>query len=161
MFFLTISPDIVCNLTIPVDQYTMYQTNYLDHLSRFGGIGLNEQPLVFYFKSTCDILHIAYRDYLNFRSISLPMALTLLGSVAYTSFAYRQFRFSDKEDGWVTFLLLMFWCIFVFFSVIVDKSPSRGGVFWIPSFGIGSTGPCCGDLVGRNLFDRMGNKNAE
>ena len=49
VFVLVISPDLLHNLWNSPQGRPPTYANYLDHLSRFGGIGWNEYPTLFYF----------------------------------------------------------------------------------------------------------------
>ena len=63
LFGLVISPDVAHNLLNTPQGRPPTYANYLDHLSRFGGIGWNEYPTLFYFGACPRGWHIAHYDF--------------------------------------------------------------------------------------------------
>lgn len=131
LFVLVISPDIWCNLFVQRPESTKY-ASYSDHLSRFAGLGISEQPLLFYARSTLDLLGIDHdEEFDEVTGMSLPAALILLSGVAYVTLR-------RKKDHLATFLLVAFWAVFLFFSFTLYRRPPRsqdtllevGDVLW-------------------------------
>jgi Dolichyl-phosphate-mannose-protein mannosyltransferase len=125
MFFLVISPDLFWNLT--VDPHTavvtygekpVSQATYASHLRRVGGISFSPYPTMFYGRSAVMALYrrIAGRELTDdapeYRSMNPALGVLLLGAVLITTFQ------RPRGDPFRGFLLLLFWSIFGFFTVI-------------------------------------------
>ena len=120
-FVLVIAPDLLHNLLNTPQGRPPTYANYLDHLSRFGGVGWNEYPTFFYFGAVPTWLGISRYDYvLN----PLVAAIFLLGSGLAVRFG--------ESDPTKRFLLLMFWTVFLFFSLILPHEPRRPEVHLDP-----------------------------
>jgi 4-amino-4-deoxy-L-arabinose transferase-like glycosyltransferase len=121
VFVLVISPDLLHNLMNTPEGRPPTYANYLDHLSRCGGIGWNEYPLLFYFGAVPMWLGIANYDYVLSPSAA---AIFLLGAGLAVRFG--------GSDPTKRFLLLMFWTVFLFFSLILPHEPVRAEVHLVP-----------------------------
>jgi hypothetical protein len=113
-FALVISPDVLHNTYFIPNNPGRTYASYADHLSRFGGIGFNPYPLWFYFGTV--------RDWLGWRRLGVSLnpwvgAILLLGVLAAS--------FRRNKDPVMVFFLVMFWTVFLFFSLY--RSAGRGG----------------------------------
>jgi 4-amino-4-deoxy-L-arabinose transferase-like glycosyltransferase len=129
-FFLVIAPDIYWNVTTnretaraayradPVGYAT-----YSSHLERVGGIGLSPYPAMFYARPAIKSLYVRTtgRELIDetpeYPSVNPVLGVLLLGAVLMTTV-----RPAARGDFSV-FLLLMFWGIFGFFTVIARGNP--------------------------------------
>jgi len=119
LFFIVISPDIFRNVLTPVKtQNPIYYMNYADHLSRFAGFGLNEQPWLFYFGQGVEWLKIPHFKELG----GMPFQHLVMGIALWVAVLFATFR--RRKDVLTTFLLIMFWSIFLFFSFIKTDLPT-------------------------------------
>jgi len=149
LFFVIISPDVWHNFATPPESVPQPYANYADHLSRIGGIGLSEQPLVFYFRYAMERLHIPHENTFNeMPSMNPIFGLVLLGAVVLATMRRDKgrpandspvsaaegvesascFSSGTKKDATTVTLLIMFWLVFAFFSLLSPKLPSREGV---------------------------------
>ena len=109
------------------------QTTYAVHLRRVGGLGFSPYPSMFYFRGPVSWLYSRVtgnelkdetRDYL---SVNAAIGALLVGAVLITTVR------PTRPDRLRTFLLVMFWGIFTFFTLIKKgDTPGRlDPVSWI------------------------------
>jgi 4-amino-4-deoxy-L-arabinose transferase-like glycosyltransferase len=136
---LIISPDLVWNMRsnsttkVTYNNQTVGQANYATHLKRIGGLGLSLYPSMFYFRGTVRSSYLRItgspmRDNTaEYESVNPAIGLLLLGGVVATAARPR------GRDQLRIFLLLMFWGIFGFFSMIKPGDPGGrlDAVSWI------------------------------
>jgi 4-amino-4-deoxy-L-arabinose transferase-like glycosyltransferase len=124
VYVLVITPDIVWNLraspatTVTYNDQTVGQATYATHLRRIGGLGLSPYPSMFYLRGTVKTLALrltgnALKDEtLEYWSVNVAIGAMLLGTVFITTLR------TVSRDQLRLFLLVMFWAIFGFFTVI-------------------------------------------
>lgn len=137
---LVISPDLVWNLRnnaattkVTYNNQTVGQATYATHLKRVGGLGISLYPSMFYFRSTVRSSYLRItgspmRDNTaEYESVNPAIGLLLLGGVVATAVRPR------GRDQLRIFLLLMFWGIFGFFTMIKPGDPGGrlDAVSWI------------------------------
>jgi 4-amino-4-deoxy-L-arabinose transferase-like glycosyltransferase len=137
---LVISPDLAWNLRsnaatpkVTYNNQTVGQATYATHLKRIGGLGLSLYPSMFYFRDTVRSSYLRLtgspmRDNTaEYESVNPAIGLLLLGSVLATAVRPR------GRDQLRIFLLLMFWGIFGFFTMIKPGDPGGrlDAVSWI------------------------------
>lgn len=140
IWFLVITPDIVWNLgddaataKVTYNNQTVGQAGYATHLKRIGGLGVSLYPSMFYFRGTIrsSYLQITGRPLTDntaeYESVNPAIGALLLGGVVATTLRLR------GRDQFRIFLLLMFWSIFGFFSMIRPGDPGGrlDAVSWI------------------------------
>jgi 4-amino-4-deoxy-L-arabinose transferase-like glycosyltransferase len=123
-------PDLYWNLTTDRetaratyrDESVGYAT-YGSHLERIGGIGVSPYPLMFYTRTAVIPLHRELTgrelrdDTPEYPSMNPLLGLLLLAGVAWTTIR----AFGGEPRPWA--LLLVFWGVFGFFTVIRPGSP--------------------------------------
>jgi 4-amino-4-deoxy-L-arabinose transferase-like glycosyltransferase len=124
-YFLVLSPDIAWNMranastpTVTYNDRTVGQATYTTHLRRIGGLGLSPYPSMFYLHTTVSALH--YRitgtelkdETAEYWAVNVAIGALLLGAVVATT--ARPLGAARLR----IFLLVMFWSIFGFFTVI-------------------------------------------
>jgi 4-amino-4-deoxy-L-arabinose transferase-like glycosyltransferase len=130
LYALIISPDVMWNLntdpatvTVTYNGETHAQATYLAHLRRVGGLGFSPYPSMFYFRDTIRSLYArttgnslvdATPEYF---SVNVAIGLLLVGAVLFTTFG------PVKREPLRIFLLVMFWGIFTFFTLIKKGDP--------------------------------------
>lgn len=140
LFVLVISPDLIWNLTtdrstarVTYSAQPVGQSTYSSHLDRVGGIGFSPYPAMFYLRGAVEPLHRALtgtelRDETpEYPSMNVALGVLLVGAVLMTTIRPRE------RDHLRLFLLLMFWGVFGFFTLI-EKGNARGRldpVSWI------------------------------
>ena len=120
LFLLIISPDLYWNFASQAKS----QVNYSDHLGRVGGLGLSEQPLYFYMHP---VLNVGYKlvgaklkdAASEFVGMNPLFGIILLGSALWLALR------SKGESAIVKCLLVCFWLVFIFFSLIRAGSAGR------------------------------------
>ena len=136
---LVISPDLVWNMRsnattkVTYNNQTVGQANYATHLKRIGGLGISLYPSMFYFRGTVRSSYLRItgspiRDNTaEYESVNPAIGLLLLGGVVATAVRPR------GRNQLRIFLLLMFWGIFGFFSMIKPGDPGGrlDAVSWI------------------------------
>lgn len=137
---LVISPDLAWNLRsnaatpkVTYNNQTVGQATYATHLKRIGGLGISLYPSMFYFRGTVSSSYLRLtgspmRDNTaEYESVNPAIGLLLLGSVLATAVRPR------GRDQLRIFLLLMFWGIFGFFTMIKPGDPGGrlDAVSWI------------------------------
>ena len=137
---LVISPDLAWNLRsnaattkVTYNNQTVGQATYATHLKRIGGLGISLYPSMFYFRGTVRSSYLRLtgspmRDNTaEYESVNPAIGLLLLGSVVATAIRPR------GRDQLRIFLLLMFWGIFGFFTMIKPGDPGGrlDAVSWI------------------------------
>src|SRR5262245_8260132 len=136
---LVISPDLVWNLhsnattKVTYNNQTVGQANYATHLKRIGGLGLSLYPSMFYFRGSVRSSYLRItgsplRDNTaEYESVNPAIGLLLLGGVVAMAIRPR------GRDQLRIFLLLMFWGIFGFFTMIKPGDPGGrlDAVSWI------------------------------
>jgi 4-amino-4-deoxy-L-arabinose transferase-like glycosyltransferase len=140
IWFLVVAPDVAWNLSdnaatakVTYNNQTVGQASYATHLKRIGGLGLSLYPSMFYFRGTVrsSYLQIMGRPLTDntaeYESINPALGVLLLGGVLATTVRLR------GRDQLRIFLLLMFWCIFGFFTMIRPGDPGGrlDSVSWI------------------------------
>lgn len=140
IWFLVVSPDIAWNLrnnastaTVTYNNQTVGQATYATHLRRIGGVGVSLYPSMFYFRGTLrsSYLRITGRplrdDTAEYESVNPAVGVLLLGAVLATTVSPR------GRDQLRIALLLMFWGIFGFFTMIRPGDPGGrlDAVSWI------------------------------
>ena len=124
-YALVISPDIMWNLranpattTVTYNDRTVGQATYATHLRRIGGLGLSPYPAMFYLRSTVKALALgltgnALKDETQeYSSVNVAIGVPHLGAVLATTLR------TASRDQLQVFLLVMFWAIFGFFTLI-------------------------------------------
>jgi len=124
-YALVISPDIMWNLranpattTVTYNDRTVGQATYATHLRRIGGLGLSPYPAMFYLRPTVKALALgltgnALKDETQeYFSVNVAIGVLLLGAVLATTLR------TASRDPLQVFLLVMFWAIFGFFTLI-------------------------------------------
>ena len=125
MYALVISPDIVWNLranpattTVTYNDRTVGQATYATHLRRIGGLGLSPYPAMFYLRPTVKALalgltgHELKDETQEYWSMNVALGMLLLGAALATTLR------TASRDQLQVFLLVMFWAIFGFFTLI-------------------------------------------
>jgi 4-amino-4-deoxy-L-arabinose transferase-like glycosyltransferase len=140
VWFLVISPDIAWNMrdrraaaTVTYNNQTVEQATYTRHLRRVGGLGISPYPSMFYFRAPLrsSYLRITGRPLTDntaeYESVNPAIGVLLLGCALATAIGLR------SHDRLRIFLVLMFWSIFGFFSMIKPGDPGGrlDAVSWI------------------------------
>ena len=128
LFFALVTPDVVWNLTRKAET----QVTYGRHLQRIGGLGLSQYPTAFYLKSGVAAAHTAVTgqpfddNTPEYQSMNVLLGVLLLGSVVATTLRRRD------DTPARAYLLLLFWGVFGFFTLIRKGDPSGlDPVSWI------------------------------
>ena len=123
-YVLVISPDIVWNLranpdtTVTYNERTVGQATYATHLRRIGGLGLSPYPSMFYLRPTVKALAVGLTgnelkdETQEYWSVNVAIGALLLAAVIVTTIR------TTSPDQLRVFLLVMFWAIFGFFTLI-------------------------------------------
>jgi len=124
-YALVISPDILWNLranpattTVTYNDRTVGQATYATHLRRIGGLGLSPYPAMFYLRPTVKALALRLTgnelkdETQEYWSVNVAVGVLLLGAVLATTLR------TGNRDQLQVFLLVMFWAIFGFFTLI-------------------------------------------
>ena len=130
IYALLIAPDIAWNLrtnpdtaTVSYNNQTHGQATYAAHLRRVGGLGLSPYPSMFYFRSPIRSLYARVTgtelkdETTEYWSVNWAIGALLIGGVLVTTVR------SPHPDQLRIFLLVMFWGIFTFFSLIKKGDP--------------------------------------
>jgi 4-amino-4-deoxy-L-arabinose transferase-like glycosyltransferase len=130
VYFLVISPDIFWNLranpdtaTVTYNNQTVGQATYSAHLRRVGGLGFSLYPSMFYLRSTVRSAYFRatgreLRDETTeYSSVNPAIGVLLLGAVLITTVR------PPRREQLRIFLLVMFWAIFSFFTLIKRGDP--------------------------------------
>jgi 4-amino-4-deoxy-L-arabinose transferase-like glycosyltransferase len=140
IWFLVIAPDIAWNVSdnaatakVTYNNQTVGQASYATHLKRVGGLGVSLYPSMFYLRGTIrsSYLQITGRPLTDntaeYESVNPALGVLLLGGVVATTVRLR------GRDQLRIFLLLMFWSIFGFFTMIRPGDPGGrlDSVSWI------------------------------
>jgi 4-amino-4-deoxy-L-arabinose transferase-like glycosyltransferase len=140
IWFLVVTPDIAWNMRgdaatakVTYNNQTVGQASYATHLKRIGGLGVSLYPSMFYLRSTVrsSYLQITGRPLTDntaeYESVNPAIGVLLLGGVVATTIRLR------GRDQLRIFLLLMFWGIFGFFTMIRPGDPGGrlDSVSWI------------------------------
>jgi 4-amino-4-deoxy-L-arabinose transferase-like glycosyltransferase len=124
VYALVITPDILWNLraspatTVTYNDRTVGQATYATHLRRIGGLGLSPYPSMFYLRTTVKGLALRLTgnelkdETLEYWSVNVAIGSLLLGAVLVTTLR------TVSPDQLRIFLLVMFWAIFGFFTLI-------------------------------------------
>jgi 4-amino-4-deoxy-L-arabinose transferase-like glycosyltransferase len=128
LFFAIVTPDVVWNMTRKAET----QVTYGRHLQRIGGVGLSQYPTAFYLKAGVAGVQSAITgepfddNTPEYQSMNVLLGVLLLGSVVLTTVRRRD---GDAGRG---YLLLLFWGVFGFFTLIRKGDPSGlDPVSWI------------------------------
>lgn len=139
IWFLVITPDIAWNLSgnaatakVTYNDQTVGQASYATHLKRIGGLGVSVYPSMFYFRSTVRSSYLQITGHplrdntAEYESVNPAIGVLLLGGVVATVGL-------RGRDQLRIFLLLMFWGIFGFFTMIRPGDPGGrlDSVSWI------------------------------
>jgi 4-amino-4-deoxy-L-arabinose transferase-like glycosyltransferase len=130
-FLLVVGPDLLWNLTRGPDRvFVSYgntqnvaQATYGSHLQRVGGIGFSPYPSMFYARGPVRSLHLQITgrelkdETPEYRSVNPALGALLLGAVLATTFG------RAAHEDLRRFLLLMFWGVFGFFTLIRPGNP--------------------------------------
>lgn len=130
LFLLVIGPDIAWNLrtnretarTAYGSEAVGYST-YGSHLARIGGLGFSPYPFMFYARGPVMSLYLRVTgkeledDTPEYRSVNPVLGAMLLGAVLITTI-----RPVGRDDV-RRFLLLVFWGVFGFFTLVAKGSP--------------------------------------
>ena len=123
-YLLVISPDILWNLranpqtTVTYNDRTVGQATYVTHLRRIGGLGLSPYPSMFYLRPTVKAVALNLTgselkdETQEYWSVNVALGVLLLGAVLATTIR------RATPDQLRVFLLVMFWAIFGFFTLI-------------------------------------------
>ena len=123
-YVVVISPDVVWNLrakpetTVTYNDRPVLQATYATHLGRIGGLGLSPYPSMFYLRPTVKALAVGITGHelkdetQEYWSVNVGLGVLLLGAVLVTTLR------KANPDHWRIFLLVMFWAIFGFFTLI-------------------------------------------
>ncbi len=140
LFFLVIGPDLYWNLTTPQNSVLVHysgrealQATYRSHLQRVGGFGFSPYPSMFYGRSVVRSAYVGLTgrelkdETPEYHSMNLALGVLLLGAVLVTTFR------PPARDSVRVFLLVLFWGVFLFFTMIkVGNPPGRlDPVSWI------------------------------
>ena len=124
IYALVISPDIAWNLranpdtTVTYNDRTVGQATYASHLRRIGGLGLSPYPSMFYSAARFRSVYAAVTgselkdETTEYWSVNWAIGVLLLGGVLLTTLR------TASPDQLRIFLLVMFWAIFGFFTLI-------------------------------------------
>jgi 4-amino-4-deoxy-L-arabinose transferase-like glycosyltransferase len=129
-YALVISPDIVWNLrtnpdtaTVSYNNETHGQATYAAHLRRVGGLGLSPYPSMFYFRGPVRSLYSRVTgnelkdETTEYWSVNWAIGVVLVGAVLVSTARWA------SPDQLRLFLLVMFWGIFAFFTLIKKGDP--------------------------------------
>jgi 4-amino-4-deoxy-L-arabinose transferase-like glycosyltransferase len=123
-YLLIIGPDILWNLranpqtTVTYNDRTVGQATYVTHLRRIGGLGLSPYPSMFYLRPTVKAVALNLTgselkdETQEYWSVNVALGVLLLGAVLATTIR------RATPDQLRVFLLVMFWAIFGFFTLI-------------------------------------------
>jgi 4-amino-4-deoxy-L-arabinose transferase-like glycosyltransferase len=123
-YVLVISPDIAWNMranpgtTVTYNERTVGQATYATHLRRVGGLGLSPYPSMFYLRPTVKAVALNLTgselkdETQEYWSVNVGIGVLLLGAVLGTTVR------RTSPDRLRLFLLVMFWAIFGFFTLI-------------------------------------------
>ena len=123
-YLLIIGPDILWNLranpqtTVTYNDRTVGQATYVTHLRRIGGLGLSPYPSMFYLRPTVKAVALNLTgselkdETQEYWSVNVALGVLLLGAVVATTIR------KATPDQLRVFLLVMFWAIFGFFTLI-------------------------------------------
>ncbi len=140
VFVLLLGPDLYWNMTtdwetakVTYGDQPALQAHYQNHLRRLGGIALSPYPSMFYGRSAVRSLYLRftgrelYDETAEYHSMNVALGVLLLGAVLVTTFRLQE---RDRLRG---FLLLLFWGVFGFFSLIKKGDPPGrlGAVSWM------------------------------
>jgi 4-amino-4-deoxy-L-arabinose transferase-like glycosyltransferase len=130
VYLLVLGPDIAWNLrtdpetaTVTYNNQTVGQATYAAHFRRFGGVGFSPYPSMFYLRSAVLPLYpritgTPLRDETEeYWSVNAGLGVLLLAAVLAATVRPRR-----RDPLWI-FLLVMFWGIFVFFTLIKRGDP--------------------------------------
>ena len=124
IYALVISPDIAWNLranpgtTVTYNDRAVGQATYATHLRRIGGLGLSPYPSMFYLRPTVKAVALNLTgselkdETQEYWSVNVALGVLLLGAVLATTVR------RASPDHLRLFLLVMFWAIFGFFTLI-------------------------------------------
>ena len=123
-YVLVISPDIAWNMranpgtTVTYNDRTVGQATYAAHLRRIGGLGLSPYPSMFYLRPTVKAVALNLTgselkdETQEYWSVNVGLGVLLLGAVLATTVR------RTSPDRLRLFLVVMFWAIFGFFTLI-------------------------------------------
>jgi 4-amino-4-deoxy-L-arabinose transferase-like glycosyltransferase len=128
-FALLITPDLFANLNgrsdsrvVTYGDQAARQATYGDHLKRIGGIGFSPYPSMFYGRSAVTGFHVAITDTeLKDETPEYPAMNPGLGALLVGAVLITTFRPGPESIRRV--LLLVFWGVFGFFSLIQKGDP--------------------------------------
>ena len=142
VYALVIAPDVTWNLTRGAEMVhitygrneNVAQATYRSHLQRIGGLGFSPYPAMFYARDAVKSLHarITRRELRDetpeYHSMNSALGVLLLVAVILTTA-----RISSRAEPLTIFLLLAFWMVLGFFTLIRPGSPPGrlDSVSWI------------------------------
>ena len=134
-YVLVITPDIAWNLRTNPDTATVTYNNqmhgqatYAAHLRRVGGLGLSPYPSMFYFRGPVTALYARVTgselrdETTEYWSVNWAIGALLVAAVVVTTVRFRR-RGDARVAPTEAFLLVMFWGIFTFFTLIKKGDP--------------------------------------
>jgi 4-amino-4-deoxy-L-arabinose transferase-like glycosyltransferase len=130
LYAAVLAPDLLWNLrtdphtaTVTYNNQTVGQATYWAHLQRIGGLGFSPYAAMFYARQPVKIAYASVtgselRDETpEYYSMNPTIGVVLLAAVAVTTFA------AVPRDGMRTFLLILAWGVFGFFTLIKRGNP--------------------------------------
>lgn len=131
IFVVIISPDLYWNLMNNPTEGSQ-SANIADHMSRIGGLGFNGHYLLFYgrdaIRKVCRIIEWKFYDPAGeYPSMNPLFGIILLGGVLLTTFAFINLKHnnSGKRGAILRFLVLSFWMVFGFFTLVSPGTPDN------------------------------------
>jgi 4-amino-4-deoxy-L-arabinose transferase-like glycosyltransferase len=134
-FVLIIGVDLIWNLTVDSRRAqvsyageTVAQATYASHLKRIGGLGLSPYPAMFYGHTAVMAAHRAIvgseltDETPEYDAVDAVLGLLLVSAVAIVT-VQSVSRTNRATNAGAVFLLLLFWGIFGFFTLIKKGSP--------------------------------------
>ena len=139
VFFLLIAPDIYWNVTadpsiarVTYGNRDVAQATYWSYFQRIGLIAFSLYPVMFYARSTVSSVYLFITggelddNTPEYHSMNPAIGLVLLGAVLVTTFR------AVPRDHIRRFLLILFWGVFGFFTVIrKGDSPGLDPISWV------------------------------
>jgi len=129
VFVTLLAPDLYWNMTTNREtaratygQEAVGYATYRSHLQRIGGLGFSPYPAMFYARGPVMSLHLALTgtelkdETSEYSSIDPALGALLVGAVLVTTFG-------RTRDDLQRFLLILFWGLFGFFTLIAKGDP--------------------------------------
>jgi hypothetical protein len=130
LFAAVIAPDVYWNMTtdreiarIPYSEAGVGYATYQSHLERIGGVGFSLYPTVFYARdAVMPLYRLATGEELRDETAEYDSMNPVLGVLLVSAVIITTFRPAARDDL-RRFLLLWFWGIFGFFTLIARGDP--------------------------------------